>query len=71
MVTGEVSSRSVYSGWKNKTFNELELELDRGGGVDGAVMVGVMVETWLCGSLLPVNYDEEQSLKGIRQRSPC
>ncbi|KAG2262259.1 hypothetical protein Bca52824_069338 [Brassica carinata] len=36
VVMGEVSNRLAYNGLKDETFNELELELDRGGDVGGA-----------------------------------
>ena len=35
------------------------------------VMVGVMVEMWLCEFLLPGDYGEERALNSISQRPPC
>ena len=36
VVTREVSSRTMYIGSKDETFNELEPNLDRGDGIGGA-----------------------------------
>ncbi|KAH0926376.1 hypothetical protein HID58_018632, partial [Brassica napus] len=54
---------TVYISSKDKTFSELEPKLDRGGGIVVPVTVGITVETWLCGFLLPRDYSEEQLLK--------
>ncbi|KAL0706511.1 hypothetical protein Bca4012_072937 [Brassica carinata] len=57
------SSRSMYIGSKDETFNELEPKLVMVSAVP--VTVGVTVETWLFGFLLTEDYSEEQALKGI------
>ncbi|WZY86017.1 hypothetical protein YC2023_032401 [Brassica napus] len=61
----EVSSRSMYIGSKDETFNELEPKLVMVSVVP--VTVEVTVETWLSGFLLTEDYSEEQALKGISQ----
>ncbi|KAF2587951.1 hypothetical protein F2Q70_00039364 [Brassica cretica] len=71
VITWEVSSRSVYSSSKYETFSELESKLDHGGVSTVPVMVGITVETWLCGLVLPGDYGEEQNFKGINQRPSC
>ena len=57
------SNRSVYSSSQYETFSELEPKLDHGGVSMVPVMVGITVETWLCGFVLPGDYGEEQFLK--------
>ena len=61
----EVSSRSMYIGSKDETFNELEPKPMMVSAVP--VTVGVTVETWLSGFLFTEDYSEEQALKGISQ----
>ncbi|KAL0705165.1 hypothetical protein Bca4012_071590 [Brassica carinata] len=63
VITWEVSNRSVYSSSKYETFSELEPKLDHGGVSAVPVMVGITVEIWLCGFLLPGDYGEEQIFK--------
>ncbi|KAL0686265.1 hypothetical protein Bca4012_053113 [Brassica carinata] len=65
------SLQTVYISSKYETFSELEPKLDHGGVSAVPVMVGITVETWLCGFLLPGNYGEEQNFKGINQRRSC
>ena len=64
-VVTKVSSRSMYIGSKDETFNELEPKLVMVSVVP--VTVEVTVETWLSGFLLTEDYSEEQALKGISQ----
>ncbi|WZY94357.1 hypothetical protein YC2023_066686 [Brassica napus] len=63
MITSGSLQHTVYISSKDETFSELEPKLDRGGGILVPVTVGITVETWLCGFLLPRDYSEEQLLK--------